>query len=427
MVPARARATSRSEPVTREHHSFELRDSTRVSVGMCADLARCRRVIVAPDALVVGSLKLPWERATRSTAGCHGTMRAALLVIMLGTVAHADRVTLDVAVADATKTWVDGRVAPWVVVVHGVKTAKVRVDCFSPAASYVRAHDVRDGVPAPAIVDAPPRTIPTSEQVDCHAYVRDRWVASWSGKLAWPKLTLPDHRITNLAARRCGDKWCVGVTLDRSHPGTHGADVEVACTLKHASIDPFFVETAPASRGQVTSRSDRVQLTLDGAPGATVITCSVDRGLYGHARFADADPTNNETATSVVPAPSPRPHVAFLSVVKLAAVHPGCGHCSTYIPGTIDVTTRIHNQGKHAIEGLGIRCETTAAGTRFQLRNATGALAAGETRDVIAWIEISADTAKLVGTHSLRCDAIVWTMPATPAASWTGKVAFPKP
>jgi hypothetical protein len=342
--------------------------------------------------------------------------------------ASASQVTLEVTTAAASEAWHDGRSSPFVVRVTGIGRATVRVDCWGTANSYVRAHDVRNGVAMPAVSDFPPRTIPKPEELRCTAYRGDVWVASWSGVLAWPKTTLPDHRITKLTASRCGTQWCVDVVLDRSHPGTRRADVEVLCTLRHASTDRFVIETAPSSRKQLDTKQERVRLKLDNAPGASVITCSVDRGLYNNARFADTDATNNELSTTVANTATTKAKLAFVKADGAATAHLGCGSCSTYVPGALVLATRIRNTGSEAVTGVGVRCEATANGTLFQLRGASGAIAAGETRDISVSIQLSsAVMTKLVGAIKTRCDVVVWDQPAGGSTvGWTGTVVFPK-
>lgn len=357
-------------------------------------------------------------------------MRIALVVAswLAASPASANQVTVEVTTAPASQAWHDGRSTPFVVRVTGIGRATVRVDCWGTANSYVRAHDVRNNVATPAVSDFPPRAIPKPEELRCTAYRGDLAVGSWSGVLAWPKTTLPDHRITKLTANRCGTQWCVDVVLDRSHPGTVRADVEVLCTLRHASADRFIIETAPSSRKQLDTTQERVRLKLDNAPGATVITCSVDRGLYGNARFADADATNNEISTTVENTATTKAKLAFVKADAAATAHLGCGSCSTYMPGALALATRIRNTGSETVTGAGVRCEATANGTLFQLRGASGAIAAGEARDITVSIQLSSDVmTKLVGAIKTRCDVVVWDQPAGgTTVSWTGTVTFPK-
>jgi hypothetical protein len=236
-------------------------------------------------------------------------------------------------------------------------------------------------------------------------------------------MTLPDHRMTSLVAARCGSAWCVDVEIDRTHPGSVGAELEVQCDVRTPSSDPVIAGIAPQARAAVKTRDARTRVKVEAKAGATAMTCTLDRGLYNIATFADADPNNNARQTTLA-TPPVTAKVAFVAGDRDARWTPGCGSCSTLMPGSVALTLKVRNDGPDNIEGVGVTC--APAGTPIVLAGASTAIGVGNTKEVVVSLESSAVVAKhLVGSITTRCELVVWgAPPATRVPSWSGVVKF---
>ena len=341
-----------------------------------------------------------------------------LAVSVLAAAARAENVRLVVETAPASEAWHGGQATPYVARLTGLGRTTARVDCWG--AEMTRAQVVRDGLPSPLFVDRPPSTIPGPQEVSCTARRGDVTVAHWRGVLAWPEMTLPDGRIT-ISTSPCETTWCVEVEIDRSHPGLVGAEQVVACTLRNASPDPQLASVAPWSRGAIKTKAAQVRIQLaPDAPGATRLECTLDQNGF----FADADRSNNTvTATVANPAPKSAARIRFLEAGH-ARRHPGCGTCSTIVPGDTFFTAHVRNEGR-ALPGLGLVC--SVEGTSVTLVGALPSIAPGETREVT--VSASNDLAgvrTLTGARQTRCRAVSWDEAASPSAgTWSGVVEFP--
>ncbi len=322
---------------------------------------------------------------------------------------------MDVTTATPDGAWHDGRATPYVVRIRGLGKSTVRVECHSPQTSSLRAQVVREGVSTPLVMDGVLTSLPPTTALTCSARRGESTVAEWAGSLPWPETTLPDSRLTKLEASRCGKEVCAVLTIDRSHPALVGAPLDVLCELHPDTKDLEFAQVAPWARNHVPATGMRAQLKLGPAPGATVVTCTLDRGLYGVAVFPDTDPSNNELRAVIARATPPSARLTFLDADPRGVENPPCGNCSTPQPGMAFFVARLRNDGPDPISGFGVACGPFAG--------AFAALQPGHVAAVKVWRWIwSQSHAK----HVLPCRAVIWeASPDATPVSWESSVEFP--